>query len=749
MRLIIAEKPDLAKAIIAGLGGKFERKEGYYSNGDDTVTWCYGHMLALQDPDEIDEKYKYWQMEHLPIEPFLPAPRKIPNDKEKQVGIIRDLLKQADMIVNAGDPDDEGQLLIDELLRYFNNRKPVQRLLINDNTLAVVQRALSNLRPNVDYEHLGWKAESRMIADQLFGYNLSRAYSLQDQAITKEKNTLHIGRVQTPILGLVVRRDRENACHQKSLYYVIKGEFDFNGLVFDARYQPKNTDATDDKNRLTDKNFAESLANLLDGKPAKVSVCHTQHKTVPAPLPYNLLKLQQDASRKYGYKPDETLEITQSLREKHKLITYNRSDCQYLSDEQFDDVGCVLQAIAGTYCLMAGACNTADPSYKGRVFNSAKVSAHHAIIPTAEIGNWDSLTEKEQNIYKIIARSYIAQFYPLYEYDETNIMIDVCADGQTYQFCAVSRIDTVQGWKRLYANDKDNDETAIDSDTQLKDLRSLSSSEQGQCQKAVCTEHDTKPLPLYTMTSLLGDLTKVAKYVKDPTLAQILKDKDKDKQGEHGGIGTPATRSSIIDNLFKRGYLVEKGKSIISTEKGKDLYDKLDDLIRYPDMTAIWHEQQRDIKNQDDVHNFVQQMMVTTINPIIAKIKETYVAPVKIKKVTPCPKCGQDMYRFASKYKQGAYFWSCSGYKDESNPCKHTMDDKDGAAVEKIQQSTDKEMTDFECKACGSKLIHRKGTITKGKNKGKTYRFFGCASYPTCKQTYEDVNGVPKYDDHA
>lgn len=741
MKLYIAEKPDVAKAICTALGGGFVSKEGYYQHpiSQDTVTYCFGHMLALKDPEELDEQYKYWSMDTLPIPPALPAPRKIPNDKKKQVGIIRDLVKNAKTIVHAGDPDDEGQLLIDELLRYFGNKKPVMRVLINDNTPAVVQKAIASMKPNAQFEHLGWKAESRTIADQSFGYNFTRAYSLSEQAKTGKRETWHIGRVQTPILGLVVRRDRENASHTKSYYYTITGEFAFNGVVFMAKYQPKNTDPTDDKSRILDKDFASKLANLLSDKIAKILVATTQRKAEPAPLPYNLLKLQQEASRKFGYKPDDVMTITQNLREKHHLITYNRSDCQYLSDEQFDDVEGVLSAIAGTFSLMSGACSNANPNYKGRVFNSAKVTAHHAIIPTQTVVNWSDLSDKEQNIYKIIARSYVAQFYPLYEYDETKVMLDVIVDGVSYQFSATARVDVNLGWKKLYTNDVGNEETALPDDITQADLRSLKSSDIGKCATATANEHETKPPALYTMTSLLGDLTKVAKYVKDPHLAKILKDKDKEKQGEHGGIGTPATRSSIIDNLFERGYLTEKGKSIISTDKGKALYDLLDDKIRYPDMTAIWEEQQRQIKGEQDVYAFIQQMQNTTITPTVNALKANYTKPTpKEKPSYPCPECERPMYQKSGKF---GLFWGCSGWHDKENSCNHMMNDKDGVPFPK-EYKVPQKLSEFDCKKCGKKLILR-----QGKNKaGKPYSFFGCSGFPKCKQNYDEVNGVPKYE---
>jgi DNA topoisomerase-3 len=741
MRLFIAEKPDVANAICTALGGGFVKQDGCYTHPvkNDVVTYCFGHMLSLKDPEDIDEKYKYWDMQVLPIEPYLPAPRKIPSDKKPQVAIIRDLLKKADTVVHAGDPDDEGQLLVDGLLRYFDNKKPVMRLLINDNTPAVVQKALANLRPNSQFEHLGWIAESRTIADQLFGYNLTRAYSLKQQAKTGEKQTYHIGRVQTPILGLVVRRDRENASHKKSFYYTITGDFVVNGVNFTAKYQPKTEDPTDDKGRLIDKSFSQNLANLLSGKIAKILLANTQHKQQPAPLPYNLLKLQQDASRKFGYKPDDVMNITQSLREKHHLITYNRSDCQYLSDEQFADVSGILSAIAGTFNLMAGACNNANPNQKGRAFNSSKVTAHHGIIPTQTTANWHDLSEKEKNIYKIIARNYVAQFYPMYEYDETKITLDVIVDGVAYQFHATARVDTALGWKKLYTNDTDNEETALPNDVLQADLRTLKASNTGQCTKAYANEHETKPPALYTMTSLLGDLTKVAKYVKDPHLAKILKDKDKDKQGEHGGIGTPATRSAIIENLFTRGYLTEKGKSIISTDKGKALYDLLDDKIRFPDMTAVWHDEQQHIKNEQDVFAFIRQMQDSTIKPTVNTLKADYVKPKpKDKPSYTCPKCQRPMYQKNGKY---GLFWGCSGWNDNENPCNHMMNDKDGVPVEKEPKAA-QNLTDFVCKKCGSKLTQFDGV---SKKTGKPYTKFSCSNFPKCKESYWGKDGKPDF----
>lgn len=666
MRLFIAEKPDLAKAICAGLGGGFSREDGYMKKGDDVVTWCFGHMISLFNPEDYDAKYKDWKLDHLPFA-FLPPQKKLNSNSSKQTNIIHKLMKQADIIVNAGDPDEEGQLLVDELIRHFEIDKPVQRVLINDNNTKVVAKAIANMKDNSDYEHLGYKAEARSIADQLFGFNLTRAFTIKSQQ-QGGQGTISIGRVQTPVLGLVVRRDRENKAHKKAYYYNVIGSFDIGGLTFNAMYQPKDTDTTNDSGKLIDEEQAKAIASACKGKLAEVISAQTKEKQKQPPLPYNLLKLQQDASRKFGLKPDETLKVTQSLREKHKLITYNRSDCQYLSEEQHGDASAVLSAISDTAGVLNGAVGGADSSLKGRAFNSEKVSAHHAIVPTETVANLDNLSKKERDIYLLIARSYVAQFHPNHKFDSTEIIVEVAG----HNFKVTAKVDKELGWLSLYKNDVGNEEAEADNDAEDADLRSLTEGTSGDCVDAKSEQKETQPPKLYTMDTLLGDLTKVAKYVKNPKLAKILKEKDKGKEGEHGGIGTPATRSTIIDTLFKRGYLTEDKKNIVSTPLGQKLYDLLDDNLKYPDMTAKWHEQQQNIDTLDDAYRFVAQVMKDVVVPEVKRLKET---EIKIAEVHKCPKCERPLRRI--KGGKG-WFWGCSGYNAEENPCKHTMDDKNG-----------------------------------------------------------------------
>ena len=677
MRLFIAEKPELAKAIVAGLGGDFQRKDGYYINGDDVVTWCYGHMLQLCDPEDYDIKYQKWNLDDLPF-CFLPAKHK-PNPKtDKQLKVIKALLGESDSAVNAGDPDDEGQLLVDEILRFYDYKKPVHRVLINDNNTKVVAKAIENMEDNQNFEHLGYRALARSVADQYFGYNLSRLYTLLAQAYGGQ-DTLSVGRVQTPILGLVVRRDKQNAGHKVDHFYNVVGDFKFDDTLFSAKYLIADNDAVNDSGKLNDADLVKEIAQRVNGKAAKIISIKTSAKTEKAKLPFSIIKLQQEASKKWGYKPTEVDAITQNLREKHQLITYNRSDCQYLSDEQFETAPFVLDAIAATAEGMQAEIAQTDSKIKGRVFNSSKVSAHHAIVPTETVGDFSALSEQEKNIYLMIARAYVAQFYPDRAYDETKIIVGVGDD----KFGLTSNIETAEGWKALYRNEKDSDdEKDDDKDISNDDLRQLVENMKGVCSKAEVSKHDTKPPKLYTMTTLLGDLTRASKYVKDKNLAEILKERDKDKAGESGGIGTPATRSSIVEGLFDRGFLAEKGKSIVSTELGKTFYDQLHDIIVYPDMTAIWHEQQQDIEDIEDVYDFVRGMMEDVVNPEVARLKkEVFKIPTY-----DCDVCGRKLKR--TKGKDDKFFWGCTGYQDENDPCKNTLEDDNGKPGAKSKPKT-------------------------------------------------------------
>ena len=722
MRLFIAEKPELAKAIVAGLGGG-SRKDGYIDCGDNYVTWCFGHMLQLFDPEDYDPKYAKWNLSDLPVS-HIPWKKKPGGDKgsKDQLKTILGLLKQASSVVNAGDPDEEGQLLVDEILEYANCRLPTMRVLINDNNTQLVKKALATMRHNREFAGLSAAAEARSVGDQLYGYNLTRAYTLTAQNMGYS-GTLSVGRVQTPILGLVVRRTRAFRAHKKSLYYIVTGNFEIGGAAFPGRYQIAEGDPVDDKGRLIDEPHATAIAAAVTGKLARLVSAETKSKEQHPPLPYNLLKLQTDASRKFGYKPDAVKEITQSLRERHKLITYNRSDCEYLSEEQHGDGAAVLAAIATTAPKLAPAAERADPTIKSRAFDSANVSAHHAIIPTQTTADLESLTEPEQRIYLLIARAYLAQFWPKHQYEQTDVLVDV----EGYRFAVRSNLTTRPGWTVLYKNDVGNEDLEGDADALAVDLRSLRQGQAGICIDADAARLETKPQPLYTIATLLTDLTRVAKYIRDPVLRKLLQEKDKGKEGEHGGIGTPATRDTIIATLFERGYLVEQGKSIVPTPTAEGFYDALPDQAKYPDMTALWHAQQKEIQaGERDTITFVRDLM-TYITREVASVKVHGLA-IKVDS-HPCPTCGKPLRRIKKKAKN-EFFWGCTGF---DAGCKYACEDKDEKPVPRTAPAVS---STHKCGACGAGLSRREG---------KKGAWWGCSGYPGCKQTYQDSKGTPDY----
>lgn len=731
MRLFIAEKPELAKAIVEGLGGgsKVGRgPTGYFDCGNDYVTWCFGHMLQLKDPEEYDERYKKWNMDDLPI-CHIPWEKRPGDDKGEQLDVILNLLGRAKSVVHAGDPDEEGQLLVDEILEYAGSTLPVQRVLINANTQKVVKQALASMRDNNEFRGLSQAAEARSVGDQLYGYNLSRAYTL---AASKQgfQGVLSVGRVQTPVLGLVVRRTRTFKAHEKSYYFNINGSFAFDGVSLPARYVIEDNDPVDEKGRLSDEQHADGRAAEVKGKPAKLIDTQTAKKEEHPPLPYNLLKLQGDASRKYGFKPDQVKDVTQALREKHKLITYNRSDCQYLDDSQHAEAPGVIAAIAQTAPMLAAVAQRSDPKIKSRAFNSDKVSAHHGIIPTETVADLSRLSDAEQKIYLLIARAYLAQFWPKRQYDQTTI--EIAAEGHT--FMVRSNVTTHPGWQALYRNDAGNEELEEDEDDVSIDLRTLKAGQTGTCTDAVAARMETKPQPLYTMATLLNDLTRVAKYIRNDQLRKLLVEKDKGKEGEQGGIGTPATRDTIIAGLFERGYLVEQGKNIVSTPLAEDFYDSLPDQAKFPDMTALWHEQQKAIEaGKLGAVDFVNGLMKYISNEV--ETVKTKGLNLKVKG-TACPSCKVGFLRRFPRSKGEGFFWSCTRY-DEG--CTASFDDKGGKPVPKAPVVVSKQ---HKCRKCGNGLIRRPGVKRPGK---PATPWWSCSKYPDCQEKYPDMKGLPVF----
>ncbi|MBR4150745.1 MAG: DNA topoisomerase III, partial [Firmicutes bacterium] len=330
MKLIIAEKPMLARAIEAAIDGNTIKKDGYTVKGEYAIVSAFGHLLTLKDPEDYDPKYAKWRLDTLPI--FFENWGKKPGEgKKERLDLIGRLLKDAECVIHAGDPDDEGQYLIDEILTWFGYKGKVLRLATGDTTEGALRKALASMKDNSEFVSSGLSAHARAVADIMTGYNFSRYFTL----INPHIRMLTVGRVQTPTLGLVVNRDLAIEGHTKLSYFVIKAVLSVDGKTVNALFEPAKDDPNLEDGKITDKDYAEELVQALTGKTLDNVKVSEKALTEQPPLPFNLVKLQTYASSKFGYDPSKVLEITQSLRDKHNAITYNRSDCQYLSEEQF------------------------------------------------------------------------------------------------------------------------------------------------------------------------------------------------------------------------------------------------------------------------------------------------------------------------------------------------------------------------------------------------------------------------------
>ncbi|MDP8173951.1 DNA topoisomerase III [Phocoenobacter skyensis] len=578
MRLFIAEKPSLARAIVDVLPKPHKRGDGFIECGqNDVVTWCIGHLLEQAEPAAYDERYKTWRMEHLPIIPqkwqWIPKKNTL-----KQFKVVERLIKKADVLINAGDPDREGQLLVDEIFGYMNlsveKRSQIQRCLISDLNPNAVIKAVEKLQKNTDFIPLSTSALARARADWLYGINMTRSYTLQGQQ-AGYKGVLSVGRVQTPVLGLIVRRDLEIENFVPKDYFEVLAHI----LVpetqqrFTAQWKPSKAceDYQDEEGRVLSKGLVENVVKRITDKPALVKDYQNKIETETAPLPYSLSVLQIEAARRFGLSAQAVLDTCQKLYETHKLITYPRSDNRYLPTEHYGDRLNVINAISYHLTDYQTLPEVIDTTRKNRCWNDKKVEAHHAIIPTVRTGNVH-LTENERNLYQLIARQYLMQFCPDAEYRKGKITLDI--EGGT--FIAQARNLIVAGWKTLL--EKEDSDEVIEAVLPI-----VKKDQQLHCEKGEIVSKKTTPPRHFSDATLLSAMTGIARFVQDKELKKILRETD--------GLGTEATRAGIIELLFKRGFLVKKGRQIHSTEAGRILIQALPEVATIPDMTAYWEMQ--------------------------------------------------------------------------------------------------------------------------------------------------------------
>ena len=712
MHLYIAEKPSLARAIAAALPEPHQKGQGWIRCGKGneavTVSWCIGHLLEPAEPARYNPAWKKWRLEDLPM--FPEHWQLSPKDSVKQqLNVLESLIQQASLITHAGDPDREGQLLVDEVIRFVGSKAPVKRILINDLTQNAVARAIATPRENKDFRRLSHSALARQRTDWLYGINLTRFYTLSYQH-QGEQGVYSVGRVQTPVLGLVAERDNAIENFQPKPWFRIEGQFQAadeqsDQRPFTAHWLPNEQfqEHMDEENRLLNREIADEIANAVNGRPGNIIESRFRDRPEPPPLPLSLSALQIGAGRLFRMGAKEVLDTAQNLYEKHQLITYPRSDSRYLPEGHFSQREQVIRAIGRTAPDLESAIGQLDTSRRSAAWNDEQVDAHHAIIPTVRPSANAKLTAAEQKIYGLISRYYLMQFCHDAIHREGKLTVLV----QDHRFRATETALLSPGWKILELKLKENIK-----EPQKPPLPRLERSEPVICNSAGVTERKTQAPQYFTDATLLSAMTNIARFVADTELRKTLRETD--------GLGTEATRAAIIDTLFRRDYLFREKRYIRATDKGKALIAALPDSIRTPDRTAVWEATLDGIRRGEDDPKAFLDNLKTEILAFMNRV-EAPKDPQQQNQNIHCPKCRAPMVQREGKF---GTFFACTRYPE----CNGTrpLDDsqpQDGSGQKPVP-----------CPHCYSPLVRRKS---------KKGWFWGCSNFPGCRQTVDDDNGKP------
>lgn len=601
MKVCIAEKPSVARDIARILGAT-NQKDGYLEGNGYQVTWTFGHLCELKEPNDYSENWKRWSLAALPMIPPRFGIKVIPDEGiKKQFSIIEKLYQQADEIINCGDAGQEGELIQRWVMQKAGVSCPVKRLWISSMTDEAIREGFQNLKDQDQYQPLYLAGLSRAIGDWLLGMNATRLYTLKygNNGFGKNAQVLSIGRVQTPTLALIVQRQKEIDNFKPEPYWVLATIY-------------RGTQFTATKGKFTSKEEGEQAFSTIEGKTFEITSVTKKKGTEQPKQLYDLTSLQVDCNRKYGYSAEMTLNLIQALYEK-KITTYPRVDTQYLSDDIYPKCPQIMNGIFQTkFAGVAPYTNLiktlgGKPLLKSkRVFDTSKVTDHHAIIPTGIVPQ--GLSDAEQHIFDLIARRFISVFYPDCKFSTTTVLGQV----DTIEFKASGKEILVQGWHVCYAKEQgqDNSEELKDK-TEEALLPTFVKGESGS-HSPTLTEKQTIPPKHYTEASLLRAMETAGKLVDDDTLRAALKE---------NGIGRPSSRAGIIETLFKRHYIRRKKKNLEATETGIALIDTIQEkLLTSAELTGIWEKKLRDIEAQKyDAATFINELK-EQINTIVCEV---------------------------------------------------------------------------------------------------------------------------------
>jgi DNA topoisomerase-3 len=629
--LVIAEKPSVGRDLARVLPGPFAKHEGYLEGPEHVLSWAVGHLVQLAEPDEYDAKFKKWRMADLPIIPdkFKLVVRD--ERSKKQMSVITQLLRRDDVeqVINACDAGREGELIFAYLYEKAGSKKPVQRLWLSSMTKAAMERAFSELRPASEFAQLEAAARSRSESDWIVGMNATRAATIRLRS--SFDGAVSLGRVQTPTLAILTRREEEIRAFEPEPYWLVDALFAADGeRLYEGRYHDGA------RPRLANAEQADAIVAAVRGRTGEITQLETKERRERPPLLYDLTSLQREANSRFGFTARRTLAAAQRCYEEHKVLTYPRTNSRYLTSDMIGE----LKPIAGhvgaagrDYQAAAAYVQGLDVLPLARVVADDRVGDHHAIIPTNSTHNLDKLSDDDRRIYDLVARRFLAVFHPEAVFENTKVETTVAG----YVFRTRGKVLLVPGWRGVYGELAGGGETTEDDDEgRDQQLPKLVQGEDVETRDVSAAEKETKPPRRYSDASLLAAMETAGKLVDDEELREAMKE---------SGIGTPATRASIIERLIDVGYVERDGRALVATEKGLNVIRLLGEHpLTSPSLTGDWEQRLGKIERGEeprkrfmsDIAGFAE----STVHELDAKLKDVRIPRANL---GPCPVCGHDI----------------------------------------------------------------------------------------------------------
>ncbi|HTW42332.1 MAG TPA: DNA topoisomerase 3 [Solirubrobacteraceae bacterium] len=664
--LLVAEKPSVGQDLARVLPGPFKKQEGFLEGPEHVITWAVGHLVQLAEPEAYDPKYKSWRMGDLPIVPDRFKLEVRDERSRKQMTVVSKQLVREDIdeVVNACDAGREGELIFAYLYEKAKGKKPVKRLWLNSMTSAAMRSALAALRPGSEFELLEQAARSRSEADWIVGMNATRAATIRLRS--SFDGAVSLGRVQTPTLAIVARREEEIKAFKPEPYWLVDATFaagvggdpipdgDSAGgeRVYVGHYQappggragPGSTKGP----RIGSEAEALAIVAACEGRPGTITKLEKKEQREKAPMLYDLTTLQREANNRYGFSAKRTLAAAQRLYEEHKALTYPRTNSRYLPTDMVEEIKPIAELVGAHAEYRKGAKYVVglDVLPLARVVNDEKVTDHHAIIPTRSEHNLEKMGSDDRRIYDMAARRFLAVFHPEAVFENTRVETTVVAaddeHGKGHVFRTRGKLLLVPGWRGVYdevaADAKGADTKAQEDDEEETDqqLPRLVADEQVQTRKIESLRKETKPPRRYSDASLLGAMETAGKLVDDDELREAMKD---------SGIGTPATRAAIIERLITVGYLERDGRALVATEKGLNVIRLLGEhALTSPGLTGSWEQRLGKIERGEDSRKQFMSDIAGFAGETVKELDEN-LKDVRIPRARlgPCPVCGHEI----------------------------------------------------------------------------------------------------------